>query len=265
MKGGESNKQLAEVMRSVDLRSFVEGQRRFGDIMRSIDFRGIAESERRFKAHFPHHLRTLALYGWYISVWHTPLADIPPLVSLLKSGKTKEADRRLCRHFNDLSGEIESDLSKRFPARAIILKKAFDAHRRRDFELSIPVFLAQADGIMIETLGKPEKKYSVYSRHKMPTLRELVEKIATVRIERDILEVALLEMPLNDSEAHKFASGAILNRNAVQHGINTTYANEPNSCRAISWLQYVAHFDEAKKMANRRKKSSQPGRDSSTS
>lgn len=263
---------LFEGMRSVDLRIVVEGMRRLAEMKGGVfpsqglakatgsvvvKLRGCLEAERRFDACHSYYLRTLAKHGWYIPVWrNTPCAVIPPLVSLLKSGKAKEADEWLCGHFNELSGEIEMELSKLFPARAVILKKAFDAHRKGDFELSIPVLLAQADGIMIETVGKEGERYSVYSRgqRNIQTLRKLIEKIDTVRYEKEILEVALLEVPLNESEALKFALGEVLNRNAVHHGISTTYATGPNSCKAISWLQYVADFCEAKKYADQRKK-----------
>ncbi|MGD0649840.1 MAG: hypothetical protein ABSA97_01630 [Verrucomicrobiia bacterium] len=88
----------------------------------------------------------------------------------------------------------------------------------------------------------------------IPRKRDDARVDSSVHLERDILTVVLLQVPLNDTEAHKFASGEIVNRNAVLHGINSSYANKPNSCRAISWLRYVAYFDEAKKAMSRRKK-----------
>jgi hypothetical protein len=255
---------IGEAMRSVDLRALRKAMERppfqlskeLGERIRSVISQGgLREVMRGHDARFIEALNVLAQHGWFIAPWlEIAMADVHRLAMLFKNGHNTAANRGLCAFFNEALGDIEVELSKRFPLRATILEKAFTAHRRGDFELSIPVFLAQADGIMIDTVAKPEKKYSIYSRHKAPTLRELIENIATVDFERDILTVALLQVPLNDADAHKFASGEIVNRNAVLHGLNLSYANKPNSCRAISWLRYVAYFDEAKKAMSRRKK-----------
>ncbi|MFD2883236.1 hypothetical protein ACFS4T_11785 [Pseudomonas lini] len=48
------------------------------------------------------------------------------------------------------------NLSKQFPARAIAISAAVRAHKRADtdgYTLSIPVFIAQADGMISEILG----------------------------------------------------------------------------------------------------------------
>jgi len=58
----------------------------------------------------------------------------------------------------------------------------------------------------------------------------------------DIIGVTLIEMPLNVSEGDALLIGGVLNRNQILHGANTDYATPLNSCRAISWLDYVSYL-----------------------
>jgi hypothetical protein len=60
----------------------------------------------------------------------------------------------MIEHYRATLNEIQKEAEDEFPNRRIILKKAFNAHRHGDYELSIPVMLAQADGIGEEIFGK---------------------------------------------------------------------------------------------------------------
>ena len=51
------------------------------------------------------------------------------------------------------SNYIKSTLYTRYPIRKDVLESAFNAHLRVEYNLSIPVFLAQADGIGSELFG----------------------------------------------------------------------------------------------------------------
>lgn len=50
-------------------------------------------------------------------------------------------------YFRGRAVEITSTLKTAFPPRAKIIESAFAAHARGEYELCIPVFFAQADGI----------------------------------------------------------------------------------------------------------------------
>lgn len=191
-------------------------------------------------------LTTLANNGWFISWWATPIAWICPLARLFESGHTENANRRLRNHFANEISSIENRLTERFPRRAAILQKAFAAHRRRDYELAIPVFLIQADGIAREIIGG-----DVYSRRadKRQTLREFVDGITFDEFQKEIIELILLPMPLNASSGDRTLIKGVLTRHEILHGIRTNYASATNSYRAISWLQYVAAFEEQKDFA----------------
>ncbi len=135
------------------------------------------------------------------------------------------------------------------------MRKAFRAHRHRDYELCIPVFLAQADGIAREITGID--RFSIYSRKdsKPPKrLKVFVDSIVIDELQREVLELVLIAMPLNVSTGNPILVKSALNRHEILHGIETNYASATNSCRSISWLQYVAHFREAKDFARRKQK-----------
>ena len=215
----------------------------------SIDWAKVADAIHEYKAGFPEQLRMLALHGWFISAWHTPMRAIYPLADSFRSGKIEEAHQTLCWHFKQVLPEIEDDLIARFPERAVIIRKAFGAHRTGDFELSIPVFLAQADGISRDVIAKEMPRFSVYSKQdkfRNVTQNFIDQFVKEELVTRDILQVALIEMPLNVSEGSSMLKGEVLNRNAILHGMNTTYATSLNSYRAISWLQFVSYFQTMK-------------------
>jgi hypothetical protein len=193
-------------------------------------------------------LKTLAENGWFISWWNTPVALIYPLARLFESGQTERANRRLRNHFAEQIASTECRLRKQFPRRATILQKAFTAHRCRDYELSIPVFLIQADGVAREIIGG-----DVYSRQaeKRQKLKTFVASITFDEFQKEIIELLLLPMPLNASTGDSTLIKGVLARHEILHGTQTKYASATNSYRAISWLQYVAAFEEQKDFAKR--------------
>jgi len=210
-----------------------------------VDLAKAVEGFVKFNAGLPDQLKILAMHGWFISGDHTPLKAIYPLAATFRAGRIEEGHQALCWHFNHELDSIEKGLLKDFPNRAAIIKKALAAHRAGDFELSVPVLLAQADGIARDTIAKWIPKFSIYS--KQPKFQSSIESFIDEFVKndfftRDILKVAMLNMPLNVSEGNPMLTGDVLNRNEVLHGTNTSYASSLNSCRAISWLEYISYF-----------------------
>jgi hypothetical protein len=203
--------------------------------------------------YYGHQLKILAQNGWFISIWNTPLAWLNPLAILLTTGQKERANRRLRIHFNQQADGIEAGLAKAHPRRRLILQKAFRAHRNRDYELSVPMFLIQADGIAREVTGI--ERLSIYSRKdsKLKRLKQFVDSTIIHETQRQVLELVLMAMPLNVSTGNPILLKRLLNRHEVLHGVETDYGSATNSCRAISWLQYIGHFAEAKDFADRKR------------
>jgi hypothetical protein len=91
-------------------------------------------------------LLTLGAHGWYLDL-HIPLPVVWELENALADGNVAEAEQALCDYFENRLDAIEASVVARFPAQAHLAKAAFAAHRSGEYALSIPVFLAQTDGI----------------------------------------------------------------------------------------------------------------------
>jgi len=97
-------------------------------------------------------LRVLATHGWYLD----PELAIPDLFEVsraFESGAVEAANDELCRHFDARASDIEQQLCSTFPNRKALFEQSFAAHRGGQYALSIPVFLAQADGLCHELAG----------------------------------------------------------------------------------------------------------------
>jgi hypothetical protein len=244
IKAAEAARQYKHAFKAIDWDKTAESIRQTR-VKLAGDFAKISESFRRFKTGLPDKLKTLAMHGWFIYGYRTPCKVIFPIASLFETGRIDEGNQAMCWHFNNVLSDIEADLTERFPKRALILKKAFAARRADNYELSIPVLLAQADGIARDTIGQGIRNFSITSkRHEIKhAIETFIGKNAKEELfAGEILGVVLLQLPLNVSEDNAMLSGEVLNRHQILHGANTAYATPLNSCRAISWLDYVSYF-----------------------
>jgi hypothetical protein len=206
----------------------------------------IAAAISRINDTLPENVRELARHGWFISWWHTPLPALFPTAELFRKGNEEEGHGQMCNHFSEISGEISKDLVTRFPQRALILRSAFEAHDSCDYALSVPVFLAQADGIARELLG-----VSVYTRQGRvrQTMKEAIERMDPTGIDEPILRLILEDLPLTASGNSPDFRADSLNRHSILHGTDVDYPSRLNSLRAISWLQYAAQFEKTARLS----------------
>ena len=181
-------------------------------------------------------LTILAENGWYLDP-HLSVPTLFEMATKFYTGNTTDANNELCDHFDSRITEIDLDFNKQLPARGRLLSSAFHAHRAAEYILSIPVFLAQADGICKEITGG-----QLYSRG-----RNGVPKLASILLTSDMsplfksfLTPIVEPMPISASSIERERMDNILNRHAILHGESTDYDNRLNSCRAISLLVYVA-------------------------
>lgn len=180
-------------------------------------------------------LTILAQNGWYISSKMTPSLSAQ-LAQKIQSKNVKQADKLMCRFYKKHLREIQSDISKVSPSRSFILKKAFFAHKKRDYELSVPVFLAQADGICQELSG-----YQLYKKSKRgtPLIAKFVEQLKSDSHATALLEPLRVSVPISESTKTR-RDLSTLNRHGILHGIDVNYASETNSYKAVSLLAYVS-------------------------
>lgn len=130
--------------------------------------------------------------------------------------------------------KIESDIYRFNPEREKILREAFWAHRNKRYALSIPVFLAQADGISADV-----KNVSAFSRKSGARLIDKVEFSKDQRFFSDIWFEVLIEDCADIRVRSEKVSPNALNRHAVLHGLSLNYPTKINSAKAISFISSI--------------------------
>jgi len=141
-----------------------------------------------------------------------------------------------------MTKHIKEQLYTRYPNRKNVLESAFNAHDRGEYNLSIPVFLAQADGIGTQLLSG----ISPFSRKTSSTPRILVtaEEINRLSAQVDTTIIEPLGLPLGmtarSNSSERLLHPHLYNRHEVLHGISVDYGNKINSLKAISILGHLA-------------------------
>lgn len=181
-------------------------------------------------------LMVLAKHGWFFDP-EMPIVGIREIENILENGDTESANSELMEYFSERLSEIEEDIKKKFPTRANILECAFNAHRRKEYALSIPVFLIQADGICYDLINK-----QLYSKKgKAPVIAEYAETITTDVFRSALLYPLTQPLPISAYAKERAEDFSDLNRHQVIHGESTDYDTEINSLKAISLLNYVSY------------------------
>jgi hypothetical protein len=171
---------------------------------------------------FPEDAKTLAQAGWFVEWWYAPISDVPKIAQKFRTGLDEQGDTLMINQIASSRNELEATIYSIWPDRAGVLRKTFAAHDSGGYELSIPVFLAQADGISAEVLGlgsvyskgksvyskgksvysKGKSVYSkgksVYSKGKsvVSTKRRKISEISEFDLERAFLSIILERLPL---------------------------------------------------------------------
>lgn len=182
-------------------------------------------------------MRSLADLGWFPS-GKMGMSEIHAFRQFCDSGNKGAVDNAMTDWLRSEMPEIRKRLTNRFPHRNSILEAAFAAHESGQYELSIPVFLIQVEGMCQEVLGT-----KLFSTTKgVPVTRESTEALSRM----ELSEVLLL--PLREPHgltASKTSRGNwpdAPNRHEILHGISTDYATPINSYKAISLLEYFCTF-----------------------
>ena len=181
--------------------------------------------------------RTLIRHGWY------PTADMSGGgVALLAEGLNDPEEERAAsarqffiEKFRADADTVERTLVEQFPNRAHVIADAFAAHRETKFNLSIPVFFAQADGIAWGLFGK-----SLFSSQTIRDADALASEIREGILRELFLSLMWEEWPHALSAHKRPADFAGLNRHQVMHGEACDYGTEENSLKAMSLLNFCA-------------------------
>lgn len=231
----------------------------------------VARMQQTFVAHFEQFRRdnetiaeryndTVGKYfrdrGWYVgpSLGGQSVVDLADAID--EGGHDDAIEAEIAEHVRDNTPEIESEVLKNWPDRAAILRDAFGAHRRGLFTLSIPTFLAQADGIAREIMGAhlftdhDGVKNGVKIADRAQSLidandecRVLMSAFVGILCEKHSMRAKTADRDQQKLAGLPFSP---LNRQGVLHGVDLDYPTELNSLRAISLLGLLTSIHQMK-------------------
>lgn len=208
--------------------------------------------------------------GWFFG-WSMSLDELAGLIKGLERADGSEIDRLLSEHHRNYFDHHRNLLLDKYPVRSNALRAACNAHESGGdgFFLSVPVFLAQADGVLTEFLGlkksalgvdKTDKPVAGGTRAKLATtkitelLKDRPDALALVHPIAVLKELHLLEGRHADEELYE----SYLNRHSILHGENSSYGTEMISLKAFAFLCHVGlhvpniveEFEETKDLDN---------------
>lgn len=124
-----------------------EFSRSFGEQLRSIahDLRELPERTRQA-------LRVLGEHGWYVDMLLTP-GELAAFAQLLESGDVEAAEQHLAHHYRQGRRRYWQSCVHRSRDGRMSYHGRSKLMDGGEYELSVPVFLIQADGVCQELLG----------------------------------------------------------------------------------------------------------------
>jgi len=198
-------------------------------------FEELQRSFRELPPKIQEALLLLAQHGWYLD-FNMSLTSLWETEKAISNDENDEFEEVLVEYFESQLGEIENFLCTQFPHRAHIVASAFKAHRNGEYILSIPVLLAQADGICKEVVDQ----YLFMKKDKKPRTAIYVEQIAADTYKAALLSPLAISSPIGASEYEREEGFNLLNRHMVLHGESLDYGSKVNSLKAISLVNYVS-------------------------
>ena len=178
----------------------------------------------------------LATNGWFFDL-DMPFTSLWELKEALEEGKIEDAEKALVKYFDENLSKIEKSIIDRFPNRERIIRAAFSAHRRGEYELSIPVFFSQTDGICKDVVNE----YFFMKQNHKPRIANYVKQIAADSLRSAILTPLTQNLPIVMSEKERGPDFTALNRHMVLHGESLDYGTKTNSLKVISLINYVTN------------------------
>jgi hypothetical protein len=185
---------------------------------------------------------TLAKTGWFISDMIGRL-DVFELVGLAENDDFDEVDRILSSYFKSQMRSIQVSLSRSYPKRRKILRLGFKSHKRKEYLISVPTFLIQADGICCDILGIQLFK----KRNRRPAIADRLDSIPASSFDAAFFEPLKIVLPISEDTKLLDSEGLNFNRHSILHGLNVNYGTEINSLKSMSLLFYLNRIASIKR------------------
>ena len=179
------------------------------------------------------HWSAAVRFGWY------PNAESDIAFGKELLANSADLDKFMVEQIQLDWNTLTKSLSLSYPHRQHILECAFDLHESGRFIASVPLFLAQADGIVAERIGS----------HFFTDHESRDEKILLKLAEENRISAAILRLLIPRTQFQAGISKSSLrkkelapNRNGILHGAkrHLDYGTQMNSFKAFSLLAFVA-------------------------
>lgn len=227
------------------------------DRIASIDWEAAQKKIDEFPQRSKEAMDIASAKGWFFA-WTGSLRETYAVTDQLRSIDEEQVDEFMAEHYRSRMDCLSEDLTKHFPARAVAISAAVRAHKRADTEnytLSIPVFIAQADGMISEILGavsalqkvdktlkkqgaKEGETRAAYALRNKVTDKEDLNYVNPILVLHD-LDFLMSHGNRTASTQSSGGQFSALNRHQVMHGEVSDYGTELNSLRAFSFLCFV--------------------------
>lgn len=197
-------------------------------------FAKVVEAAQRWQEARKEDVTVMADNGWYpnwFTFFYTPETE------------PSSIDELMSIHLNENWEDITQKILQLCQNRTHILEAAFDLHKSGNYIASIPLFLAQADGICCESL----KSFLFTKNETEERIRELIDngQIETNMFTDIFLEPFKLKNHHNAgiSKATAQAKNKAPNRNGILHGHrkHLDYGTEINSLKCFSLLSFITY------------------------
>jgi len=185
--------------------------------------------------------KTCAEHGWFPDL-EFPAVSIGQLGERIKAGGAEDTDQYFEEYYDRRRIEIEKELVADFPHRTRLLRMFFRLHDDGLYDASIPLGLAQADGIAHEVFDG--QLYRV--KRGSSRLRSTIDKKKVDWIWEALAAPLRAALPL---AVPVRPSNKMFNRNTILHGTNLEYGTKRNSLRTLSLLSYLRGMATYEKMA----------------
>ena len=173
------------------------------------------------------------------------------LVEKLEVTQPADIDEVMASYYRANLQPFTDELANSHPNRAPIIKAAVRAHTtlgRDGYFLSIPAFIAQADGLLTEITKVKSAMMRDRAGLELQGSKALREKLAANPEALDLIHPLLKLGDLDfmkNAAARQLAEEAsgeaftALNRHQVMHGKSWNYGTEVNSLKAFSFLVHI--------------------------
>lgn len=179
----------------------------------------------------------LANHGWFIDS-NMSNSFIQKVSDYFIIGKSKYADKLMIQYYTNNFETIEKTIIEKYPKRHKILKSAFNAYKSKKYELCIPIFLAQADGICYESIGLDLYR----KRNKQPVTKKYVDENIKGRFSQVFMYSLTETLPIRASSNERQNDLGELNRHLILHGISNDYGTKVNGLKSLSLLNHISQI-----------------------